>query len=89
MKTNYKFTEATTELRNFVPVEGTWETQHESYFDAQTDLEAAIEKEVGFPVVVQLFQSNGHAIVDEANAGNMLVTRATSQEIAARHPKAR
>ena len=71
-----------TEMAEFVPVSGTWtadfDNDAEDCWDAVPLLESAIEKEVGFPVSVQIFRPNGYAIVDDSNTtngGSMIVTR--------------
>ena len=74
-KTHYKLER---EISDFEPVAGTWWT--DSVCDDESVAEAAIAEEIeaklGFPVDVQVFREDGHAITDEVPmGGQLLVTR--------------
>lgn len=81
MKTTFQFTEATTELKNFVPVEGTWDISADpsedwDEYQAAQEIAAGVEKQFGFPVEIQMFTSSGNKITSECpDRGNFLATR--------------
>lgn len=66
------------ELASFVPVEGQWSVDGTSDERDYNEVVEAIEARFAgqFPVKVELFQSNGHAINDDLPAcGSFLATR--------------
>lgn len=69
------------QLQEFMPVEGTWESNIPSsddrdVFEIQSEIEESIRKATGLPVKVELFRTNGHAILDECpDCGKFLATR--------------
>ena len=80
MKTTHRLFEKLT-ADTFMPAKGIWtadfDSETQDCFGAIPALEGAIEKEVGFPVVVKIFHSNGHEINDNSNevhGGAMVVT---------------
>lgn len=88
-------TDNKTDLASFAPVSGTYDANRTSLemetinaTDIEDAISAALAKEHGFPVKVELFQPNGHALIGETpSAGSFLATRSRITHHAPRSPK--
>lgn len=88
MNIEITITDKKTDLASFEPVEGKYDLNLPSFDSGEIglgEIADAIESELsakhGFPVKVELFQSNGHAITDETpSAGNFLAKQSELED---------
>jgi hypothetical protein len=83
MKTNFTITDNTADIAHFAPVGGIWnvealseERENTNQRDVSDKISHDLEKQYGFPFVVQLFTERGHEINNELpSSGKLLATR--------------
>jgi len=63
-------------IAEYIPADGRFSTDRETYGDTKADLETALSAKYGFKIGVTLYHENGHEILgDMPSTGSLLAIR--------------